>query len=113
MPDMQISQSDIESLGQKLGRLEPELSENERALLSFVLSVASAAISHSGAEGSVVSRESDQETPVVVRIEGHLPSIRDQFTNAFIPGALSDIVAIASIGPWRPIGPGRPPASAE
>jgi hypothetical protein len=93
MPDVQISQNDIESLAEKLAALASQLSEHERALLSFVLSVAADVISRSSAESPaspLVSRVSRQETPVVVKMEGPPPPIHDQFVNAFAPGAVAD-----------------------
>jgi len=49
MAEMQISRRDIDSLADKLARLEPELTPPERALLLFMLGVAADSINRSDA----------------------------------------------------------------
>jgi len=88
MPDIPVSQSDVESLGEKIAGLEPQLSEKERALLLGVFAVASDSIS--SGSSTVVSRVSDQETPIAVEVGGALPPLRDQFLQAFTPGAAAE-----------------------
>jgi hypothetical protein len=41
------------------------------------------------APGSPMSHLRDQQTPVVVAVDGTVQSIRDQFKHAFTPGAMS------------------------
>jgi hypothetical protein len=95
MPDIPIRQSDIDSLGQKLGTLESTLSDSERALLASILAIASDAIRRSSSERSVsplVSRVGSSEAPatMMAAAEGPLPSIRDQFSRAFTPGTVEE-----------------------
>lgn len=84
-----IGRSDIEGLAKELDALK--LSDNQRALLVGLLSLAADTISRSNAKNSVsplVSTVSDQGTMIGVRAGGRPPSIRDQFRDAFIPGAV-------------------------
>ena len=94
MPDVPVSQNDVESLGEKIGSLESQLSEKEKALLLGVFAVASDSIS--SGTSPVVSRESGQDTPMAVEVQGSLPPLRDQFVNAFTPGAAQDVGGAAA-----------------
>lgn len=97
MPELQISQSDIESLGRKLGALEPQLSRDERALLLSILWLAAIAMGGAGAEAPFVSRVPGQQASVTVEVRGSLPSIQDQFANAFTPGVSETGGAAAAV----------------
>src|SRR5687767_15583962 len=102
MPEVQISRHDIDSLADKLGRLEPDLSPPERALLLFMLSTATEAINHSQF-GTVVYAPKDQNVPVVVAMSGPAPSIKEEFARAFTPRAAGEgLVVRGSIGGVAP-----------
>jgi hypothetical protein len=103
MAEMQISRRDIDSLADKLARLEPELTPPERALLLFMLGVAADSISRSDAgeyAGALVSATNDQSVPVVVAMPGSVPSIEEEFAKAFTPAAAEGVQLLrGSIGP--------------
>ena len=103
MAEVQITRGDIDSLADKLSRLEPELNAAEHALLLFMLGVAADSISRSETDNNaspLVSATKDQDVPVVVALAETTPSIQDQFANAFVPGAASHVQLIpASVGP--------------
>lgn len=118
---VEITQEDIASLGQKLSSLEPTLTEPERVLLLFMLSLAGEAVnlsrtgSPAGTQappdgdspaGAQAPPDGDGEPAVVVLTVGErpAPSIREQFATAFTPGAAG---AAGAAGPLAPsIGPG-------
>lgn len=102
MAEVRISQDDIDSLGEKLSRLEPELSEPEHALLLFMSSLATDAINRSRAEAPGTPGQAG--VVVLVAGEDSAPSVRDQFATAFTAGA-------AGHARTRPqsIGPGPAP----
>jgi hypothetical protein len=104
MTEVRITQRDIESLGKKLGRLAPELTEREQALLAFVFSVAADTIRRSKA-GPVLSVTEEQDMPVVVTTETSAASIQEQFTSAFTPANAKTKPVLGRIGPGS-IGPG-------
>jgi len=91
MAEVNVSESDIVSLRERLAGIEAEWSEAERALLAAVFQLAIEAI-HRTADppGGVLSRVPGQPTPVVVVTEGPLPSVREQFDRAFTPGPLPE-----------------------
>ena len=95
MPDVQVSQNDVQSLGDKIGGLESQLSDKEKALLLGVIAVASDSIS--SGSSSVVSREGGQDSPIADGYEGELPPLRDQFVSAFTPGAAGDAGGAAAV----------------
>ncbi len=103
MAEMQISRRDIDSLADKLARLEPELTPPERALLLFMLGVAADSINRSDAgeyAGALVSATNDQSVPVVVAMTESVPSIEEQFAKAFTPAAAGEVQLLrGSIGP--------------
>ncbi|MBP2328415.1 hypothetical protein JOF56_008800 [Kibdelosporangium banguiense] len=102
MPDVPISQQDIDSLAHKLGRLEPELTESEKALLAFMFSVAADAIRRSESDtvaSPLVSLTEQQDAPVVVSVQTSPSSIRDQFASAFTPARPGVKPVPGSIGP--------------
>ena len=103
MAEVQISRGDIDSLADKLARLEPELTEPERALLLFLLGVAADSINRSDAgeyAGALVSTANAQSVPVVVALTSSVPSIEDQFAKAFTPAAAKEVALLrGSIGP--------------
>jgi hypothetical protein len=87
----QIDHRDIDSLAAKLDALK--LSDNERALLVGLLSVAADTIGSSRTERSVSPRLStfrSEGAPIGVKAQGPLPSIRDQFRTAFTPGPVRE-----------------------
>jgi hypothetical protein len=100
MPEMQIKRSDIESLAQKLGSPDPQLSDDERAMLSTVLAAAAEAL---GDEGPVTGSGTRRSAlvaglaalllaaPIAAgpAVEDHsVASLRAQFASAFTPGAM-------------------------
>src|SRR5687768_11981040 len=94
MPEVQISRRDIDSLTDKLARLEPELTPPERALLLFMLGVAADSIDRSDAgeyAGTLVSAEKHQTVPVVVAMTESVPSIKEEFAKAFTPAAAQGV----------------------
>lgn len=120
MAEVRIGQRDVDSLGRKLGQLEPELTEPERVLLRYMLSVAADAINTSAEQAPAdlpdsVDPEPDAVTMVVDPAAEAALSIRDQFAAAFTPGSVSRAkITPASVGPGpgvaahRPL-PHRPP----
>lgn len=112
MPEVRIEQSDIDSLVQKLATLESQLSANEHALLSVLLGIAFDAIGRSMAEdpASPLVRVTGQNPPPIAIIEGPIPSIVDQFAQAFTPGPIDGPIARPNIpGGPPPIRPDYPP----
>jgi hypothetical protein len=103
MAEVQISRRDIDSLADKLARLEPELPAPERALLLFMLGVAADSIGRPDAgenAGALVSRANDQSVPVVVALTASVPSIEEEFTKAFTPAAARKVALLrGSVGP--------------
>jgi hypothetical protein len=103
MAEVQITRGDIDSLAEKLARLEPELTAAEHALLLFMLGVAADSINRSETDNNaspLVSAAKHQDVPVVVAMAESTPSIRDQFANAFVPGAAGRVHLLpASVGP--------------
>jgi hypothetical protein len=86
MVDIRITQGDVESLAEKLGGLEPNLSESERALLLGIVNVAADAIGLS----PLASRISRSEPEIVVIVAPPRRSLRDEFVLAFTPGAVAE-----------------------
>ncbi len=87
----QIGRSDIDGLAAKLDAVT--LSDNERALLVGLLSLAVDTIGRSRTGSPVsplVSTASGAKGLIGVKTQGHLPSIRDQFSKAFTPGSIRD-----------------------
>lgn len=87
MSDMEISRADIESLAAKLADLEPRLSVRERALLSTLFQIAGDAIGRSRpAPPPRLSAFMPQAQSLDAEESAALPSVHDQFLNAFSPG---------------------------
>lgn len=102
--EVQITQGDISSLAQKLAGLEADLTPPERALLLLLLDVAADSINRTkpGTKvGPLVSAAPGQTVPVVVSMPGSTPSIHDQFSSAFTPGARRVSPLTASVGPGK------------
>lgn len=95
MPEYPVTQSDVQTLGDKIGGLEQQLSDQEKALLSGVFALATESISTGSS--SVVARGGGKDTPIEVGVEGDLPPLRDQFVNAFTPGEVADAGGAAAI----------------
>jgi len=95
MPEVQISRSDVDSLAEKLARLEPELSPSEQALLLCMLGVVVDVIDRGGIGEHISTLVSaalrDQSVPVVVTMTDPVPSIEEEFARAFTPGAAERI----------------------
>jgi hypothetical protein len=86
-----IDRDDIDGLASKLDALK--LSKKERALLVGLLTVAADTIGRAEAEkvaSPLVATARDHGNLMAVRTSGRLPSVRDQFRDAFIPGAVPD-----------------------
>jgi hypothetical protein len=96
MPDYPVTQSDVQSLGDKIAGLEPTLSDGEKALLSGVFAIATDSIS-TGSSSVVARGGGSKDTPVEIGVEGDLPPLRDQFVNAFTPGEVEDTGGAAGI----------------
>jgi hypothetical protein len=103
MPEVRVTRHDIDNLVEKLSRLELDLTPPERALLLFMLGVAADSIRHAGPGRhgeSLVRRSDGQEAPVVVTMAGDVPSIEDEFANAFVAGPAARVRLLpASVGP--------------
>jgi hypothetical protein len=82
MRNLPISQNDIEELADNLERITQD-NEEQRALLSAVIAVLADVLDPSGTSSPLVSRVPNQEAPVVVDMEGDLPSLRQQFVDGF------------------------------
>jgi hypothetical protein len=96
--DVVIRHEDIDGLAVKLDALA--LTDNERALLVGLLTVATDVISRADTDHSVsphVSTVNSHGTLIGVRKGGRVPSIREQFTNAFMPGAVHE-TAVTDVG---------------
>jgi hypothetical protein len=78
------TQADIERLGDKLGAM-PDLSDDERGLLTEIFAVAVEAITTDPA--------ADPTAPLGTAQPAGSP-VRDQFVAAFEPGALSDAAVL-------------------
>lgn len=101
MPELQITRSHIESLTRKLGSPDPRLSDDERAMLSTVLAAAAEALGDEGTRSGPRTRRSALVAGLAALLlagpvaagptaDHHAsPSLRDQFTGAFTPGALA------------------------
>jgi hypothetical protein len=90
-----VSRAEIDSLGAKLDAVK--LSDNERALLVGLLSLAVDTIGRARAGNPVsplVTTGPVGGMAVGVQAPAHLPSIRDQFRTAFTPGQVHDGRAI-------------------
>ena len=102
MAQVQIRQDDVAGLSQKLSRLEPELTEPERALLLYMLSLAAEA---SAPEAGADTATGEEDAPVLVVDvdEARAQSFRGQFANAFTPRAVSRVWPPnpPSIGPQK------------
>ncbi|OLF14752.1 hypothetical protein [Actinophytocola xanthii] len=107
MPEVRITQKDIDSLGRKLDQLAPELTEREQALLAFVFSVAADVIQRSRS-GPVLSAAAKQDQPVVVTSETTASSVHEQFASAFTPARSMAKPVLGRIGPGS-IGPAPTP----
>jgi len=86
-----VSRAEIDSLGAKLDAVK--LSDNERALLVGLLSLAVDTIGRARAGNPVNPRVTTGHAggmPIGVRTAGRQPSIREQFRSAFTPGQVQD-----------------------
>ena len=108
MPEMHITLEEVHGLADKLDGFE--LTENERALLSGIFTLASDMIARApevSAKPLVTRYEGDRET-VRVETETPLPSLGDQFRDAFSPEFLGNggvqLRARRVIGPYPPPG---------
>ncbi len=90
-----VSRAEIDSLGAKLDAVK--LSDNERALLVGLLSLAVDTIGRARAGNPVSPLVTTGRVGEAVGVQApaHLPSIRDQFRTAFTPGQVHDGRAIS------------------
>ena len=90
MPEILITQQEIETLASKFDQME--LTDKERALLSGIFTLASDLITRAPdiSEKPVVARDSSTEATVTVYVEDPLPSLQDQFREAFSPGIVGN-----------------------
>jgi hypothetical protein len=87
MTDPDISRTDIDSLAKRLESLDAELSEPERALLSFALKAAADAISHPRpAAPPPLGAFHGDPGPATDEASPPMSSLREQFLDAFSPG---------------------------
>lgn len=93
MPDVPVSNQDVQGLADKLGSLDSELSESQRALLVGLIAVAGDAVQ---SETGLVQRVPGGQTPISIDAPEPLPSPADVFRNAFTPGQQSDIGGAAA-----------------
>jgi hypothetical protein len=90
MPNIDVSRADIDSLRDRLSEFESNLSDQERALLVAIFSLATDALKRArvgvAAKPAVLRTGAAPAPPIVVGVTGELPSIREQFELAFTPG---------------------------
>lgn len=91
MADISISQQQINSLAQQLSTVE---GEEEQALLSGILALATTALHGEAAEVEAVP---GQQPPIIVRTDLPLPSIKEQFDAAFRPGEIGGAEEISGV----------------
>jgi hypothetical protein len=109
VPDIRISLEEVHGLADKLDGFE--LTENERALLSGIFTLANDMIARApevAAKPLVTRMEGDRET-VTVHTETPLPSLGDQFRDAFSPEFLGN--GSVQLSARRVTGPYPPPGS--
>jgi hypothetical protein len=92
--NLEFSPQDIENLAQKLGRLQPSLSQQEHMLLLAIFAAA--------ADRAVVSDAAGTATLPVPEIWGQVPGaggkqatlgdLQEQLINAYVPGNYFDSV---------------------
>jgi hypothetical protein len=90
MPQVNFSQSDIESLASKLDELGAVLTEKERGLLTAVFGLAATAFSGAASEaesGGVSLQPVAAFTDAKVSLPSRLPRLSDSLRGAFTPGA--------------------------
>ena len=107
MPDAQVNGNDIEIVGHKPDPVESRGSDSERAVLSSVLvllgmlgGAAAATVDGFDADGAAGPRTSYVDAlacPPESRPETPLPSIREQFRDAFTPGVIGHAPIIVSV----------------
>jgi hypothetical protein len=84
MPEVPITQNDIDSVAQQLDTLSASLSEAQRALLVGLVGVAQSAIS--GGQSAAVRRGDTGGDVANVEVPDQLPDLGDVFRSAFTPG---------------------------
>lgn len=89
MTTFDISREEVESLADKLGSIEGELSDGQRALMASILKLADDAINGVGGPNPNVNRdEGSAGAPITVEADGAPPSLRTQFADSFTPGKI-------------------------
>jgi hypothetical protein len=107
VPEIRITLEEVQGLADKLDGFE--LTENERALLSALFALANESIARAPAAKPLVTRvEGDRET-VLVNTATPLPSLGDQFRDAFSPEFLGN--GSVQLSARRVTGPYPPPGS--
>jgi hypothetical protein len=95
VPDVPVSDQDVQGLADKLGALDSELSDSQRALLVGLIAVAGDAVQ---SETGLVQRVPEgQAAPISIDAPEPLPSPADVFRNAFTPGQQTDIGGAAAV----------------
>ena len=109
MPEIRITLEEVHELADKLDGFE--LTENERALLSGMFTLANDVIARApevAAKPLVTRVEGDRET-VTVETASPLPSLGEQFRDAFSPEFLGN--GSVHLSARRVTGPYPPPGS--
>lgn len=84
MPEIPVTQDDINGLAQQLDTLSSSLSETQRALLVGLVGVAQNAIS--SGQSTVVQRGDTGGDVANVEVPDQLPDLGNVFRSAFTPG---------------------------
>ena len=85
MAELRITQTDIDNLAGKLDGLD--LPTAEKALLTALVTVAAETLGLTGRTRPAVAGFPERRTELAVEATDPLPAFREQFDNAFDPGA--------------------------
>lgn len=96
MQNEEIDPKDLERLSQELARPDAQLTGRDRAILIAALAVAAGAI---GAAPGVAGGAAGAAGPAAVHVaaEAAEAPIAEQFSQAFIPGAVTSLYARTSV----------------
>ena len=85
MAELRITQTDIDNLAGKLDGLD--LPTTEKALLTALVTVAAETLGLTGRTRPAVAGFPERRTELAVEATDPIPAFREQFGNAFDPGA--------------------------
>jgi len=95
MAELRITQTDIDNLAGKLDGLD--LSPEEKALLTALVTVAAETLGLTGRTRPAVAGFPERRTELAVEATDPIPAFREQFGNAFHPGARDRVQPAAGI----------------